>query len=203
MPRSTEYLNKLAYPPRDHKLALKILRVLNQDKYLSTQTIADELGTNFPYGHKKVKITLERLNAYGYCEGTQTKEKTSWQISFKGKLLLLVFGNQNFRKFIEKNQSNKIMKLASVLLKSHKNENVHVLIDNLRYAYNTGHDLEKTSTDWYRNTKKIISQMIIDGKKYPDLVKLQSEIKDENMTNTIMRARAGLSNLDLGENNWQ
>lgn len=243
MPRTEGSLLQQTYPYRNHKLALKILRLLNRENGYTTNEIRDKLGVNSPYSQKKVRETLERLNELGYCQEIEDKLKRTkwisleelnkskhfkgsfhpnkldngwekingstfqkknssnyilcqipmnrkkefcvesrirrWNVSFKGKLLILVFEKQSFRKFIRDNSDNIVMNLAQILICSNKPELVNMLHDRLRRSYDAGFNLEKTASEWYDDTKKSISKMSIDKKKYPELANMKSEINDQ------------------------
>lgn len=240
MPRSTDSLPQQTYPYRDHKLGLKILKILNKRNELTTNETRDGLGLHSPYSQKKVRTTLERLNELGYCEEYENKNKLTnwisleslnkskhmkdefnpkklksnwekindftfhknkssnyilaritidgkkqfcienrirrWKMSFKGKLLLLIFQKQNFRKFIERNLNHIVIKRAKILLDSNKNELVDMLIHRLKQSYATGFNLETVANEWYNETTKSISKMNLNEKKFPELVKLKNDI---------------------------
>lgn len=243
MPRSIESLQKQTYPYRDHKLGLKLLRMLNKGRELTTNEARESLGSRSPYSQKKVRMTFERLNELGYCEEHEDKNRITewislellntpkhlkdkfnpkklnsnwekvngytfhkikssnyilaritidgkkqfcienrvrrWKISFKGKLLLLIFEKQNFQKFIKENTNYVVMKRAKILIDSNKKELVDMLLNRLIISYETGFNLEKTANEWHDETTKSISKMNVDKKKFPELGKLKSSINED------------------------
>lgn len=253
MPRSEGFLLKQTYPYRDHKLALKILRILNKKQDSTTNEIRDNLGVKAPYSQKKVRDTLGRLNEIGYCQeveditkrtkwitleelnkskhfkgsfhpnkldncwekinGYTFQKKNSsnyilcritiegekqfcvesrirrWSVSFKGKLLILVFEKQSFGKFIKENSNNIIMNLAQILLRSNKTELVNMLLDRLRRSYDAGFNLEKTANEWYEDTIKSISKMSLDKEKHPELTNMKLEINERNKREKILKTK--------------
>ena len=253
MPRSIDFLQKQTYPYRDHKLGLKLLRILNKGKELTTNETRESLGLKSPYSQKKVRTTFERLNELGYCEEYENKSKLTkwisleslnkskhmknkfipaqlhsnwekinnytfhkkkssnyilaritidgekqfcienrirrWNISFKGKLLLLIFEKQSFYKFIKETSNYKVIKRAQILLNSNKREIVDMLTNRLKKSYDIGFNLENIANEWYDETTKSISKMSLDKGKYPELVKLKSEIIDNEQMLSIMKTK--------------
>lgn len=122
---------------------------------------------------------LARITVDGEKQFCIESKIRRWKISFKGRLLLLIFENQSFRKFIKDNTNYTVIKRANILLDSNKKELVDMLLSRLRISYETGFNLEKTANEWYEETTKYILKMSLDNKKYPELAKLKSEINDQ------------------------
>jgi len=176
------------------------LESLNKSKYMKGEFNSKKLKSNWERindytFHKKQSsnYVLARITVGGEKQFCIESRLRRWKISFKGKLLLLIFEKQSFRKFIKKNLNYLVIKRADLLLNSNKKELVNMLLNRLKKSYSAGFNLEKIANEWYDETIQSISKMSIDKEKYPELDKLKSEIIDNEQRISFLKAKNSIN----------
>src|SRR5437879_401163 len=67
--RKSKKLEKIVYyRKKNYRSAIRILGLLSENKFLSTQRIADELGKKWSYPHSRTRQQLEYLQSLDYCQ---------------------------------------------------------------------------------------------------------------------------------------
>lgn len=181
-------LSKLTYPPRDYKLALKILKVLGVKIQLSTNGITQELGVGAPYSHKAVKNALERLKFHRYCTSIQKKDGERWYLTTLGMIVVMIFEKKRLKKFVSLNGDNKLLKMIDFLFQCGRKDDVTTLIDQITYAEQHQGDLMKLSEDWYRKERDKIIDMPVQN-DCPQLKIYRNELFFETTAEKIHIAR--------------
>lgn len=194
MPKNESRFKKVSYPHNDYQRAFKVLRVLSKWSPATPSTISKLMIEGTKYSTAAVRSSLINLKAHGYCTESKTDKTSMWNITLKGRLVLLVIEKQNIIMIAEENKHNRIMKMVHALLQNNRKLLVQMLIERLEKSYDIGKNPEEVAKEWYFETKQFILKDYVDQKKYPDLHSYKMELENEEMIINILKAK-GKSNV--------
>lgn len=114
-----------------------------------------------------------------------------WNLSFNGILVVLTLLDQDeLWEFIKK-YDNEILKLAKILVRNQKKEDVDLLINRLRKVVKEEPNLIPIAESWYKEMKQKIPKFRINESRHQELARYKIKLVDEQQREIIMNARPG------------